>query len=71
MTEMRSSGISKWHEMEIQKREISRRGYYIPLIKEGISLILGNASKKYASPYYQLKVGHGAIGTFFSKNRRH
>ena len=31
--------------------------------------ILGNAPKKYASRYYQLKVGHGAVGTFLIRIR--
>ncbi len=29
--------------------------------------MLGNASKKYASRYYQLKVEHGAVGTFLTR----
>ena len=64
---MRSKIIAKWHKVEIQEREISRRGYYIPRTKEGISLILGNTSKKYASRYYRLKVVHGAVGTFLTR----
>lgn len=64
--EMRSRAVAQWHETEIREREISRRGYYIPRRKEGISLVLGNASKKYASRYYQLKVRHGAVGTFLA-----
>ena len=59
--------LSRQSETEVREREISRRGYYIPRTKEGISLILGNASKKYASTYYQLKVGHGAVGMFFAR----
>ena len=43
VTEMRSKDTAKWHETETQNRETSRRGYYIPRTKEGISLILGNA----------------------------
>ena len=35
--------------------------------KGGISPILGSAPKKYASRYYQLKVGHGAVGTFLAR----
>ena len=58
VTEMRLKGIARWHQTETQDREINRRGYYIPRTKEGISLILGNASKNHASRYYQLKVGH-------------
>ena len=64
---MRSKDIAKWHKTETQDREISIRGYYISRTKKGISLILGNASKNYASRYYQLKVGHGAVGTFLAR----
>ena len=31
------------------------------------SPMLGSAPKKYASRYYQLKVGHGAVGTFLAR----
>lgn len=29
--------------------------------------IVGNTSKKYASHYFLLKVGHGAIGAYLAK----
>ena len=64
---MRSNGITRWHSTETEDREISRRGYYIPRIQKGISAILGSAPKKYASRYYQLKVRHGAVGTFLAR----
>lgn len=62
--EIRSRDLMKWHETETQNREANRRGFYIPRTTKGISLALGSAPKKYASRYYQLKVGHGAVGTF-------
>ena len=65
--EIRSKAVAQWHETEIHKREISRRGYYIPRTKESISLALGKAPKKYASRFYQLKVGHGAVGTYLAR----
>ena len=34
---------------------------------QNINRTLANAPKKYASRYYQLKVGHGAVGTIFAK----
>ena len=67
VTEMRSKGIARWHKTETQDRESSRRGYHIPRTKEGISLILGSAPKKYTSRYYQLKKGQGAVGTFLAR----
>ena len=51
----------------MQSREASRSGYYTPRTKGGINLIVGNAPKKYASRYYQLKVGHGALETFLTR----
>ncbi len=69
LVQARSQELSKWHEVKIQERENSRRGYYTPWTKEGINPTLANAPKKYASRYYQLKVGHGAIGIILDKNR--
>ena len=63
--EIRSRELVRWHETETQERKISRCGLYIPRTTEGISPALGKAPKKYASRYYQLKVGHGALGTFW------
>ena len=65
--EIWSKAIAHWHETEIRGREISRRGYYTPRTKEGISSVLENAPKKYASRFYQLKVGHGAVGTYLTR----
>ncbi len=62
--DIRLRDLIKWHKLETQNREASCRGFYILRTTEGISLALGNASKKYASRYYQLKVGHGAEWTF-------
>lgn len=45
VTEMRSKGIARWHETGTRDREASRRVYYIPRTKEGISLILGSPPK--------------------------
>lgn len=64
MCEIRSKELAKWHEAGTQERKDSRCGFYIPRTIEGISPALGNAPQKYASRHYQLKVGHGAVGTF-------
>ena len=63
----RSTELIRWHERKTQEREASRCGHYIPWTKNNINPVLGNAPKKYASRYYQLKVGHGAVGTFLAK----
>ena len=59
--------LSTWHLLKAKEREDSRRGFYISRAKFGIDPILGKAPKKYAARYYQLKVGHGAVGTFLAK----
>ena len=67
LTEARSQKLAKWHEVKREERDISRRGYYVPWTKGGINPTLANAPKKYASRYCQLKVGHGAVGTFLAR----
>ncbi len=63
LAQARRKEHAKWHEVKTQEREVSRQGFYIPWTETKINPILGNAPKKYASRYYQLKVGHGAVGT--------
>ena len=67
LAQARGRELAKWHEVKTQEREVSRRGFYIPWTETKINPILGNAPKKYASRYYQLKVGHGAVGTYLAK----
>ena len=50
-----------------QEREASRRGSYSPRLQKGMNGLLGNTAKKYASRYLQLKVGHGAVGTYLAR----
>ena len=63
LSDVCSKELTNCHERKTQEREASRYGYYIPWTKNSINPILGSTSKKYASRYYQLKVGHGAVGT--------
>ena len=51
---------------ESRKRNESE-GFYIPRLEKGMSRVLGSTSKKYAWRYLQLKVGHGAVGTYLAK----
>ena len=67
LNEARSQELAERHEVKTQESGISRRGYYAPWIKRGGNSIFTNAPKKYASRYYQLKVGHGAVGTFLAR----
>ena len=62
--DIRLRDLTKWHESETHNREASHCGFYILRTSEGISPALRSASKKYASRYYQLKVGQGAVRTF-------
>ena len=59
--------ISVWHEQKAKEREASRRGLYIPCLKTQIHPLLGKTKKLYASRFYQLKTGHGAMGTFLER----
>lgn len=67
MYEIQARNITKWHKMKTQNREATCRRYYVPRIKKDINLVFGNASKKYALRYYQLKVEHSAVETFLVK----
>ena len=67
ITEEKKLQISIWHEQKTKEREASRRGFYIPCLKTQIHPLLGKAKKLYASRFYQLKTGHGAIGTFLER----
>ena len=58
---------SNRHERKIQEREVSRRGFYAPWTRADINPVLGSSPKKYANRYYQLKVGHGAVGTCLAR----
>ena len=59
--------LVQWHQAKSQEREATLRGFYIPKVKVGMSPTLSNTSKKYAMRYFQLKVGHGAIGVFLAR----
>ncbi len=65
-TEEKKSQII-WYGQKMREREASRRGFYIPCIKPQIHPLLGKAKKSYASRFYQLQTGHGAIGTFLER----
>lgn len=67
LIESKSQELTRWPEIKSQERETSRREFYIPRLKRGMSGVLGSTAKKYASRYLQLKVGHGAVGTPFAK----
>lgn len=67
MYDIQFSDLIKWHKSITQNKKASSCDYYIPRIIKDISLTIKNAPKKYASRYYQLKVEHGAVGTFLIK----
>lgn len=59
--------LVQWHQTKSQEREATLRRFYIPKVKGGMSPAFSNTSKKFATRYFQLKVGHGAIGTFLAR----
>ena len=64
---MKKAQIYAWHAQKINEQENGRRGPYIPCLKMQIHSLLSWTRKSYASRFYQLKVGHGAIGTFLGR----
>lgn len=64
ITEENRAQIYSWHEQKTKERESGRRSFKIPCLKTRIDSLLEGAKKFYASRFYQLKIGHGAIGTF-------
>lgn len=67
ITEARNSEIQAWHQVRNEERERRGRNHYVPRLKAGIHPVLGQAPKRYASRFFQLKVGHGAIGVFLER----
>ena len=67
MSRIRDKELTSWHERKTQERETSRHGFYIPWKKAEINPVLGKAPKKYAARFYQLKVGHGAVGIYLAR----
>lgn len=67
LIDIRHKKITKWHKTRMHEKETSYCGYYIPWTRGGINPILGNAPKKYASRYSQLKVGNRAVRTFLAR----
>lgn len=59
--------LVQWDQSKTQEKEATLRGFYIPKVKSGIIPGVSNTSRKYAMRYFQLKVGHGAIGTFLAR----
>ena len=67
ITEARNSEIYSWHQVRNEEREIRSRSYYVPRLKAGFHPVLGQAPTRYASRFFQLEVGHGAIGVFLER----
>ena len=59
--------ICFWHQVRNEEREARSRSYYASRLKPGIHPVLGQAPKRYASRFFQLKVGHAAVGVFLEK----
>ena len=55
------------HQSKSQEREATVHGFYVPQARSSINPVLGKALKKYATRYYQLKIGHGAVGAFLAR----
>ena len=69
ITEGKTAELFAWHDQGTKERESRKSGFYIPSRKAGIDPLLSKAQKYYASRFYQLKIGYGAIGTFLKRIR--
>lgn len=67
VAQVRRRELAKWHKVNTQEREVSRRAFYILWTEAKINPILGNAQKKYASQYYQLKVWHSEVRIYLAR----
>ena len=67
ITDEKKAQLRAWHEQKTKEREGRKRGFYVFSPKAEIDPLLGKSQKFYASRFYQLKAGHGAIGTFLKK----
>ena len=65
--EAKKQEICSWHQIRNEERETRNRSYYVPRLKPGIHPVLGQAPEKYASRFFQLKVGHGVVGVFLER----
>ncbi len=67
ITEEKTAQLAAWHDQKTKEREIRKSGFYIPSLKAKIDPLLSKTKKCYASRFYQLKIGHGPIGTFLKR----
>ena len=67
ITEEKKSQLWAWHDQKTKERESRKRGFYVPFSKAEMDPLLGKTKKFYASRFYQLKIGHGAIGMFLNR----
>ena len=67
ISEEKKAQLLTWHDQRAKERESQKSGFYIPSQKAEMDLLLSKTKKYYASRFYQLKIGHGAVGTFLKR----
>jgi len=67
ITEEKNSQLRAWHDKKTEERESRKSGFYVPSSKAEIDYLLSKTKKVTASQFYQLKIGHGPIGTFLKR----
>ncbi len=67
ITKGESAQLLAWHDQKTTDRERRKSGFYVSSPKTQIDPLLGKTKKFYAARFYQLKVGHGPIGTFLRR----
>ncbi len=56
ITDAKNLEVYSWHQSRNEERERTSQSFYVPRIKTGIHPVLGQAPKRYASRFFQLKV---------------
>ena len=67
INETKQSEIYSWHQTRNKEIERRSRNYYTSRLKPGIYPVLKQVAKKYASRFFQLKVGQGAVKVYLEK----
>lgn len=60
----RLAKLLAWHQVKTQDKKAIVQGFYVLSAKSSINPTLSEALKRYAIQYYQLKIGHGVVGTY-------
>ena len=67
IAEAKKLEILSWYRAKNKERESRNCSYYVLRLKLGIQPTLGQAPKKYAAQFFQLRVGYATTGVFLER----